>query len=129
MAKGSKAWYEVYERYIFEIGREETDGLKIPGISAGCLVPSLGDEQQPLFEESGPLLPLTAQYHDRNGADDGVVRHLLLHYIASIVCYIGGTAHYCQLVILALIPVAFLVIALSALYNKWGRSRSLTETI
>ena len=70
-------------------------------------MPSLGDEQQPLFEESGPLL----------------------HYIASIVCYIGGTAHYCQLAILALIPVAFLVIALSALYNKWGRSRSLTETI
>lgn len=30
MAKGSKAWYEVYERYIFEIEREEAEGLKIP---------------------------------------------------------------------------------------------------
>ena len=30
MAKGSKAWYEVYERYIFEIEQEEAEGLKIP---------------------------------------------------------------------------------------------------
>ena len=36
-------------------------------------MPSFGDEQQPVFEESGPLLPLTAQHYDRNGADDGVV--------------------------------------------------------
>ena len=30
MAKGSKAWYEVYESYIFEIERDETEGLVIP---------------------------------------------------------------------------------------------------
>ena len=53
----------------------------------------------------------------------------LLHYIAGIVCYIDGTANLWQSAILALIPAAFLAIAVSALYNKWGRSRSLTETI
>lgn len=54
---------------------------------------------------------------------------LLVHYTASVACYIDGTGSRCQLAILALIPAVFLAIALSALYNKWGRSRSLTETI
>lgn len=60
MAKGSKAWYEVYERYIFEIEQEEAEGLKIPEryrLGALCRP---GDERQPLFEEGGPLLPLAA---------------------------------------------------------------------
>ena len=72
MAKGSKAWYEVYERYIFEIEQEEAEGLKIPERYRLGLVPPLGDERQPLFEEGGPLLPLAAQHHDRVGDADGL---------------------------------------------------------
>ena len=41
-------------------------------LSAGSLVPPLGDERQPLFEEGGPLLPLAAQHHDRVGDADGL---------------------------------------------------------
>ena len=77
MAKGSKAWYEVYERYIFEIEREETDGLKIPeryrlgalcrpwemnsnlfSKKAGRYSPSrLYRQHRMLHRRNGPLLP------------------------------------------------------------------------
>lgn len=130
MAKGSKAWYEVYERYIFEIEREETDGLKIPErYRLGALCRPWEMNSNLFSKKAGRYSPSRLNITIGTVLMTAWFVIFLLHYIASIVCYIGGTAHYCQLAILALIPVAFLVIALSALYNKWGRSRSLTETI
>ena len=130
MAKGSKAWYEVYERYIFEIEREETDGLKIPErYRLGALCRPWEMNSNLFSKKAGRYSP------SRLNITIGTVllttwfAVLLVHYTASVACYIDGTASRCQLTILALIPAVFLAIALSALYNKWGRSRSLTETI
>lgn len=130
MAKGSKAWYEVYERYIFEIEREETDGLKIPErYRLGALCRPWEMNSNLFSKKAGRYSP------SRLNITIGTVLLttwfvvLLVHYTASVACYIDGTGSRCQLAILALIPAVFLVIALSALYNKWGRSRSLTETI
>lgn len=130
MAKGSKAWYEVYERYIFEIEREETDGLKIPErYRLGALCRPWEMNSNLFSKKAGRYSP------SRLNITIGTVLLttwfvvLLVHYIASVACYIDGTASRCQLAILALIPAVFLAIALSALYNKWGRSRALTETI
>lgn len=130
MAKGSKAWYEVYERYIFEIEREETDGLKIPErYRLGALCRPWEMNSNLLSKKAGRYSP------SRLNITIGTVllttwfAVLLVHYTASVACYIDGTASRCQLTILTLIPAVFLAIALSALYNKWGRSRSLTETI
>lgn len=130
MAKGSKAWYEVYERYIFEIEREETDGLKIPErYRLGALCRPWEMNSNLFSKKAGRYSP------SRLNITIGTVllttwfAVLLVHYTASVACYIDGTASRCQLTILTLIPAVFLAIALSALYNKWGRSRSLTETI
>ncbi len=130
MAKGSKAWYEVYERYIFEIEREETDGLKIPErYRLGALCRPWEMNSNLFSKKAGRYSP------SRLNITIGTVLLttwfvvLLVHYTASVACYIDGTGSRCQLAILALIPAVFLAIALSALYNKWGRSRSLTETI
>ena len=55
---------------------------------------------------------------------------LVFHYAVSDVHYTNAEAAGAgHLLMLILIPSVFLTIALSALYNKWGRSRSLTETI
>ncbi len=130
MAKGSKAWYKVYERYIFEIEREETDGLKIPErYRLGALCRPWEMNSNLFSKKAGRYSP------SRLNITIGTVllttwfAVLLVHYTASVACYIDGTGSRCQLAILALIPAVFLAIALSALYNKWGRSRSLTETI
>lgn len=131
MAKGSKAWYEVYERYIFEIEQEENDGLKIPARYR------LGSLCRPWEMNSNLFSKKAGRYSpSRLNITIGTVllttwfTVLVFHYAVSVVHYTNaeaaGTGH---LLMLILIPAVFLTIALSALYNKWGRSRSLTETI
>lgn len=131
MAKGSKAWYEVYERYIFEIEREETGGLKIPErYRLGALCRPWEMNSNLFSKKAGRYSP------SRLNITIGTVllttwfAVLVFHYAVSVVHYTNaeaaGTGH---LLMLILIPTVFLTIALSALYNKWGRSRSLTETI
>ncbi|WP_082944167.1 RipA family octameric membrane protein [Alistipes provencensis] len=130
MAKGSKAWYEVYERYIFEIEREETDGLRIPErYRLGALCRPWEMNSNLFSKKAGRYSPSRLNITIGTVLMTAWFVIFLLHYIAGIVCYIDGTANLWQSAILALIPAAFLAIAVSALYNKWGRSRSLTETI
>ena len=130
MAKGSKAWYEVYERYIFEIEREETDGLKIPErYRLGALCRPWEMNSNLFSKKAGRYSPSRLNITIGTMLLTTWFVVLLVHYTASVACYIDGTGSRCQLAILALIPAMFLAIALSALYNKWGRSRSLTETI
>ena len=98
MAKGSKAWYEVYERYIFEIEQEEAEGLKIP--------------------ERYRLGALCRPWEMNVG---------LIHYAASVILYAEGPALCWQPLILALIPASFLAVLVTAARNMWGRSRSLVK--
>ncbi len=93
---GSKAWYEVYERYIFEIEREEAEGLKNSReryrLGALCRSP-LGDERQPPFEEGGRAAPPS-----RLNITIGSVMLTawlaagLVHYIAGVALYAEGPA-------------------------------------
>ena len=131
MAKGSKAWYEVYERYIFEIEREETGGLKIPErYRLGALCRPWEMNSNLFSKKAGRYSP------SRLNITIGTVllttwfAVLVFHYAVSDVHYTNAEAAGAgHLLMLILIPSVFLTIALSALYNKWGRSRSLTETI
>lgn len=131
MAKGSKAWYEVYERYIFEIEQAENDGLKIPArYRLGALCRPWEMNSNLFSKKAGRYSP------SRLNITIGTVllttwfAVLVFHYAVSVVHYTNAEAAGAgHLLMLILIPSVFLTIALSALYNKWGRSRSLTETI
>ena len=129
MAKGSKAWYEVYERYIFEIEREETEGLKIPErYRLGALCRPWEMDSRLFSKKAGRYSPSRLNITIGSVLLTTWIVIFLFHYIAGVVCYAHGAASRCQLVILALIPAVFLALVISALYNKWGRSRSLEKS-
>ena len=120
MAKGSKAWYEVYERYIFEIEREETGGLKIPErYRLGALCRPWEMNSNLFSKKAGRYSP------SRLNITIGTVllttwfAVLVFHYAVSDVHYTNAEAAGAgHLLMLILIPSVFLTIALSALYNK-----------
>lgn len=86
MAKGSKAWYEVYERYIFEIEREETDGLKIPErYRLGALCRPWEMNSNLFSKKAGRYSPSRLNITIGTVLMTAWFVIFLLHYIASIV--------------------------------------------
>lgn len=128
MAKGSKAWYEVYERYIFEIEQEEAEGLKIPErYRLGALCRPWEMNGNLFSKKAGRYSPSRLNHHDRVGDADGLADRRTHHYAASVILYAEGPALCWQPLILALIPASFLAVLVTAARNMWGRSRSLVK--
>ncbi|WP_337773384.1 hypothetical protein [Alistipes sp.] len=128
MAKGSKAWYEVYERYIFEIEREEAEGLKIPErYRLGALCRPWEMNGNLLSKKAGRYSPSRLNITIGSVMLTAWLAAGLVHYIAGVALYAEGPAVCWQPPILALIPASFLAVLVTAARNMWGRSRSLVK--
>lgn len=129
MAKGSKAWYEVYERYIFEIERDETEGLTIPErYRLGALCRPWEMDSNLFSKKAGRYSPSRLNITIGSVMLTAWLAIGLVHYIAGIVLYAEGPSACWQPLILALIPAAFIAVLVSAACNKWARSRSLINS-
>lgn len=130
MAKGSKAWYEVYERCICEI--EEEKELNIPKKYR------MGAECSP-WEIDSNLFTKKAGKHSVSKLNIMIGLFLLIiwflilfiHYVYSwyfvvnkIICCKVKILH---VIILILIPVCFLIVLITALCNSWAKSNTLKE--
>ncbi len=128
MAKGSKAWYEVYERYIFEIEREEAEGLKIPErYRLGALCRPWEMNGNLFSKKAGCYSPSRLNITIGSVTLTAWLTVGLIHYAASVILYAEGPALCWQPLILALIPASFLAVLVTAARNMWGRSRSLVK--
>lgn len=128
MAKGSKAWYEVYERYIFEIEQEEAEGLKIPErYRLGALCRPWEMNGNLFSKKAGRYSPSRLNITIGSVTLTAWLTVGLIHYAASVILYAEGPALCWQPLILALIPASFLAVLVTAARNMWGRSRSLVK--
>ncbi len=127
MAKGSKAWFEVYERRIIEI--EEEKELGIPKNYR------MGLDCSPRDLDSN-LLSNKAGAYSVSKINILIGKFLMImwitlffiHYIWSIV--ISYNKNYCNvidIIIFTLLPISFLIILITASYNMWAKSNSLTK--
>lgn len=134
MAKGSKAWYEVYENKIFDI--EEQSELKIPEchqMKPKCTLQKL---DQCLFSNHGgrysvsKLNILIGQVLLINW-----IIVLIIHYIGAL-CDFDHIEALCDFVhnvcwdciVITIIPIAFLIILLTACFNIWwAKSNALKK--
>ena len=128
VAKGSKAWYEVYERYIFEIEQEEAEGLKIPErYRLGALCRPWEMNGNLFSKKAGRYSPSRLNITIGSVTLTAWLTVGLIHYAASVILYAEGPALCWQPLILALIPASFLAVLVTAARNMWGRSRSLVK--
>ncbi len=105
MAKGSKAWYEVYERYIFEIEQEEAEGLKIPErYRLGALCRPWEMNGNLFSKKAGRYSPSRLNITIGSVTLTAWLTVGLIHYAASVILYAEGPALCWQPLILALIP-------------------------
>ena len=129
MAKGSKAWYEVYENKIFEI--EKHKELKISKNHRMRSKCTLRELDQCLFSNHGGRYSVSK-------LNILIGKVLLINWtIVLIIHYIGAIYYYqlirnlnidIQPVILTIIPIAFLIILLTACFNIWwAKSKSLIK--
>jgi len=121
MAKGSKAWYEIYERRIGDIETESELGIPEEY--------RMGADMKPWNLDSKILSTNAGNYSvSRLNIVIGIILLLIwffictIHYIIAIMNYSGDTFHA---VILTLLPVTFLVILITALCNFWAQSSSI----
>lgn len=129
MAKGSKAWYEVYERYICDIEMEERNGVEIPEhYRLGALCEPWELDSNLFSKKAGRYSP------SRLNIMTGMLLFIMwitifaFHYAASIVYFLKADAVcWVQLPVLLFIPVVLLTILITAIRNTWGRSRSLVK--
>ncbi len=128
MAKGSKAWYEVYEKKICEI--EESKELKITEdhrMGSKCTPWEL---DQCLFSNHGGRYSVSK-------LNILIGKVLLINWtIVLIIHYIGAIFHFdynvCRncvvnTIILTIIPIAFITIISTAHCNQWAKSKALIE--
>lgn len=126
--QGSKAWYEVYERYIFEIEQEEAEGLKIPErYRLGALCRPWEMNGNLFSKKAGRYSPSRLNITIGSVTLTAWLTVGLIHYAASVILYAEGPALCWQPLILALIPASFLAVLVTAARNMWGRSRSLVK--
>lgn len=127
MAKGSKAWYEVYERRICEIEEEADLGIQEKyRMGAVC---------RPWELDSNLFTKKAGRYSvSKLNVMIGVVLLVAwlvifaIHYIAGILgCCKMDTDCCPHVIILTLIPVIFLVILITSLCNAWAGSSSLEK--
>lgn len=125
MAKGSKAWYEVYERHICEIEAEEDLGIPEEyRMGAPC---------KPWGLDSNLFTKRAGKYSvSKLNIMIGMVLLLswfvifVIHYVSAIVCYAKMNIDCClHVLILVFLPIIFLIILITSLCNVWARSNSL----
>lgn len=130
MAKASKAWYEVYEKRVWDIEQEKSLGIPEKyRMGEGCSLSSI---------DSNLLTTKAGCYSvSRLNIFIGIVLMitwtviLLVHYIGAI--YFFGSPDcrancVMHTVVLVLLPVAFVLILITAACNKWAKSTTLTHT-
>ena len=124
MAKGSKAWYEVYEKKIFDI--EEQSELNIPE----------GHRMQPegILRELDQCL-----FSNRSGRYSVSKLNILIgqvllinwiivlfiHYIEALFDFDHNVCWDC--IVITIIPIAFLIILLTARFNLLTKSNALKK--
>ncbi|MDY6026180.1 hypothetical protein [Bergeyella zoohelcum] len=127
MAKGSKAWFEVYERRILEIEKENE--LKIPQDYR------MGSDCTPWDLDSN-LLSNKAGAYSVSKINILIGQFLmimwiilfLIHYIWSIVfSYKNSYCNVIDIIIFTLLPIFLLFILITAFCNIWAKSNSLTK--
>jgi len=126
MAKGSKAWYEVYENNICTIEKE-----KKLNISQKYL---MGKQCTPFNLDSNIFTGNAGKYSvSRLNIFIGQILTLIwfiimsIHYVGSIICF-NCNDHFLaiiSIIILTIIPIAFLFVLITAICNKWAKSGSL----
>lgn len=124
MGKGSKAWYEIYERRICEI--EEEDDLGIPEKYRMGASTSPREFDGNIFTNKAGKYSLS-KLNIMIGHVLAIIWFIILvvHYVCAIINFNDTTIHT---VILTLLPVAFLVILVTALYNSWAKSNAIGES-
>lgn len=128
MAKGSKAWYEVYENKICEI--EKSKKLKIPKdhqMGSKCIP---WDLDQCLFSNHGGRYSVSK-------LNILIGQVLLINWIIVLIIHYSGAIFYfdynvyknciVNTVILTIIPIVFLTILLTACFNQWAKSNALKK--
>nr|WP_311459278.1 hypothetical protein [uncultured Capnocytophaga sp.] len=129
MAKGSKSWYEVYERRISEI--EEEENLNIPEDYR------MGADCTPWSLDSNLFTTKSGRYSvSRLNILIGIILMitwtmiLIVHYIGAICSF---SCHNCNVnciihtIILVILVVIFLFIMITAALNVWANSKTLTS--
>lgn len=123
MGKGSKAWYEIYESRICEI--EEEDDLGIPeNYRMGASTSPWELDENIFTNKAGKYSP--SKLNIMIGRVLAIIWFIILviHYVYAIINLNDTTIHT---VILTLLPVAFLVILMTALCNSWAKSNAIGE--
>lgn len=127
MAKGSKAWYEVYERRICDIEKEKE--LKIDEDYR------MGADCRPHKLDSNLFTMKAGRYSvSKLNIMIGIslmiiwVAILVIHYTMALVEFNPTTHHsIINTIIFILIPVLFLTVFITALCNTWAESGSLED--
>lgn len=129
MAKGSKAWYEVYERRIGDIEKEEN--LNIPSYYR------MGADCRPWSLDSNLITTKPGLYSvSRLNILMGIV--LLITWIIILTAhYIGAIRSFncincnsnciIHTIVLVILVILFFFILITAALNVWAKSRTLTS--
>ena len=123
MAKGSKAWYEVYEKKIIEIEKEES--LNIPeDCRMGYCSP---------WQLDSNIFTCKAGKYSVSRLNIIIGRFLMYiwfvvlvcHYAMSIISFNSSVNCIPHIIIFTLLPALFLAIIITALCNCWAKSGAL----
>ena len=127
MAKGSKAWFEVYERKICEIEDEEDLGIE------GKY--SMRNMRKVPWSLDSNLLTGKAGRYSVSKLNILIGQFLLflwiiiliIHYIGTIISFINNMHNCCVLhtIVLTLLPIFILLIIVTAKENMWAKSGCL----
>lgn len=127
MAKGSKAWFEVYERKICEIEDEEDLGIE------GKY--SMRNMRKVPWSLDSNLLTGKAGRYSVSKLNILIGQFLLflwiiiliIHYIGTIISFINNMHNCCVLhtIVLTLLPIFILLIIVTAKKNMWAKSGCL----
>lgn len=129
MAKGSKAWFEVYERKIIEIEKEED-----LGIEGEYSMHYMGKEPWSLDSR---LLSGKAGCYSVSKLNILIGQFLLIlwviifmiHYIRTIIISFPNMHESCvfHTVILTLLPISVILVIVTASKNMWAKSGCLQK--
>ena len=129
MAKGSKAWFEVYERKICEIEDEEDLGIE------GKY--SMRNMRKVPWSLDSNLLTGKAGRYSVSKLNILIGQFLLflwiiiliIHYIGIIISFINNMHNCCVLhtIVLTLLPISILLIIVTAKKNMWAKSGCLQK--
>lgn len=129
MAKGSKAWYEVYERRICDIEKEEN--LNIPSDYL------MGADCTPWNLDSNLITTKPGRYSvSKLNILIGIILMitwtmiLIAHYIGAIYLFSSPNSNancVIHTIILVILVVLFLFILITAALNVWAKSEALSS--